>query len=129
MEHDHPFLKKRKSRIDGIGIFTEQAIDKGKAFYSIPMSTIVSVPAYRLAYVGKGKHVDDDAVLNWINHSCDPNTILDISTDQPCLISIRDIAKGEEITCDYDLTEKDSVAVECHCKRPDCRGYFLRIER
>jgi len=111
-----------------MGIFTERPINKGEVFYIVPVDTVVNVPTPRFAHIGKGLYVDDNAVLNWINHSCDPNTVLDISMVQPHLKSVRDIMLGEEITCDYNQTEKGGVRVLCNCKSPNCKGYFLRIE-
>ena len=128
MPNNHAFLKKRKSPIDGQGIFTEKAIKKGEKFYFIPLDKIVSVPTTSFAFIGNSRYVNDETVLNWLNHSCDSNSILDISTSEPFLLASKDIEPGEEITCDYNQTEKGGVEVVCKCKSKKCRGKFLRIE-
>jgi len=123
------FLHKRPSTIHGTGIFSGQPIKKGEIFYSIPLDKIVNTPTPQYAHIGKGCYVYDDEVLNWVNHSCDPNTELVISTDQPYLEALRAIRAGEEVVCDYSQTEKGGTAVLCHCGGVNCRGYFLRIEK
>lgn len=129
MPSSHLFLKKGKSSINGVGIFTEKLIEKGKVFYTVPLDVVSNTPGPGLAHIGRGLYVNDDTVLNWVNHSCDPNTALDISTDQPSLKSIKDILPGEEITCDYNKTEKGDVEeVKCNCGSANCRGFFLRIK-
>ena len=125
---DKLFLEKNKSLIDGVGIFTTKPIRRGEIFYVIPMDNVAGVPTPRFAHVGEGKYVNDDDVLNWINHSCDPNTILDISQNEPFLKSLRDISAGDEITCDYNQTEGGGTEVLCNCKSTKCKGKFLRIE-
>jgi uncharacterized protein len=70
-------------------------------------------------------HIDEQGryVLCWdagklINHSCDP-TLRGVGTWFQ--VARRDIAPGDEITCDYaecNVTE----ALSCLCKAPSCRG-------
>ncbi|MEI6058618.1 MAG: SET domain-containing protein-lysine N-methyltransferase [archaeon] len=122
------FLEKKVSSINGFGIFTNIPIKQEQIFYVIPLEKVVNVPTSRFAYIGNNKYVNDEEVLNWINHSCEPNTVLDISTQEPYLRSVRDISSGEEITCDYNQTEIDGVEILCNCKSEKCRGKFMRIE-
>lgn len=125
---DGKFLVKKKSKIHGEGIFTTKPIKRNDILYLVPINKTDSRPHKRWAYIGKRMWVDDPEVLNFINHSCNPNTKLDIKSNQPKLITIRDIKKDEEITCDYSLTEKKGRKIKCNCKGKACRGYFLRIE-
>lgn len=120
-------LSKRKSAIHGTGIFAGRDIEKEEIFYNVPMDSIFDKPRFRCAYIGKNRWVDDEEILNYINHSCDCNSILDIS-DEPKLIAKKKIKVGEEITVDYDQTEKGGVKIVCHCGSVNCRGYFLRKE-
>jgi len=120
-------LFKGKSKINGTGIFANGNIKKGDPFYVIPTDCVFDEPKSKLAYIGKNKWVSDEKALNYANHSCDSNAILDIS-DKPCLIAKRDISPEEEITVDYNLTEKEGRKVPCTCGSKNCRGYFLRIE-
>ncbi len=117
-------LKKKKSRADGFGIFAEEKITKGTEFYEIPLDIIYDKPKQRCARIGENKYVDDNRVLNWVNHSCNPNTKLDINRDKPALIALRDIETGEEITVDYNRTELHDTKIKCSCGAKNCRGYF-----
>jgi SET domain-containing protein len=114
-------LIKKKSKIHGIGIFTNKKISKGEVFYKIPLDKVHDKPTEKFAYIGNGKWVEDPKVLNWVNHSCTPNTILNIKGNQPVLMAKRDILPREEITCDYSLTEKEGELAKCTCKSQNCR--------
>jgi hypothetical protein len=66
----------------------------------------------------------------FMNHSCNPNThalILEAGEtfNRYQEVAIRDIACGEELTCDYeDLgeAEMDGTVFDCACGEPNCRG-------
>ena len=117
-------LLKKKSPIHGFGIFTTVNIKLGEVFYKIPTTEIFNSPKNRRAHLN-GKWIYDNVVLNWVNHSCNPNTKLD--DDPLALVAIRDIKEGEEITCDYNRTETGGKKVPCNC-RNSCRKYFMRKE-
>ncbi len=128
MNKNTSFLRKKKSKIHGFGIFTTRKIKKGEVFYKVPLRTIYKEPKSRCAYIGNGRFVSDERVLNWVNHSCEPNTILDIKKKIPTLKAKRDITVGEEITCNYNLTEINGVKIQCKCGNKKCKGFFLRRE-
>lgn len=121
-------LIKKTSSIDGLGIFTSKFINSGEVFYRIPTDSISSTPKTRFARIGENCYVNDPEILNYINHSCDPNIEIDLSGPEPSLVAIVDIKPGSEITCDYNVTEIDGKRVKCNCGSNDCRGYFLREE-
>ena len=121
-------MKKRKSDIHGLGIFTSKQIDVGEVFYIIPLDKIVNNPIPRYACIGANEFVCDEIVINWVNHSCNPNTSFEISTERPHLKALRSISVTEEITLDYDKTEVNGSLVKCTCKDSNCRGFFLRRE-
>ena len=55
-----------------------------------------------------------------VNHSCDPNVGMG---GDVVLVSMRDIAAGEELTIDYALFLGDpGFAMECQCGAAACRG-------
>ena len=122
------FLHKKRSKIHGFGIFTQKDISKGTVFYTIPVTKIHDKPKPRFAHIGKNRYVNDNQVLNWINHSCEANTTLNLKGKQPKLIAKKNIKSGDEITCDYDLTEKNGNKVKCTCRKEKCRKTFLRKE-
>jgi SET domain-containing protein len=57
----------------------------------------------------------------FLNHSCEPNAFVDwVSL---CLRARRDIASGEEITCNYNTTDYEIHSVfTCTCGSPHCKG-------
>jgi SET domain-containing protein len=121
-------LVKRRSKIHGFGIFTDRDIPKGKVFYEVPLGKLSNKSRPRFAFIGDGLWVNDPRILNWVNHSCDANTFFDIADGRLVLVARRDIEADEEITCDYNKTEKGGKKVLCKCGSRRCRGSFLRIE-
>jgi uncharacterized protein len=60
-----------------------------------------------------------DGVMMRVNHSCEPNLGMGGNV---LLVSIRDIAAGEELTIDYALFLGDpGFAMECRCGAAACR--------
>lgn len=65
----------------------------------------------------------------WFNHSCEPNTEVNLEWDgesqamNAYWIAKRDIAVGEEITYDYAFDA--DVAEPCYCGAPTCRGLII----
>src|SRR5205085_12171353 len=54
-----------------------------------------------------------------LNHSCEPNLGW---SDETSLVATRDIADGEELTCDYATVIDDPAFVMmCHCETYRCR--------
>ena len=120
-------LEKRISQIDGHGIFTNTLIPKDREFYKIPLDIIYREPMPRCARIADKMYVSDGRVLNWINHSCDPNSRLDIERPDPVLVSLRNILPNAEITVDYNETEVQGVRIPCTCRSANCKGYFNRL--
>jgi D-alanine-D-alanine ligase-like ATP-grasp enzyme len=56
------------------------------------------------------------------NHSCDPNTAYNGLN----VVTIRKIAKGEELTLDYaTFLDKNMEPFHCLCGAPNCRGLII----
>lgn len=120
-------LIKGTSNINGTGVFTTNSVPADTEYYTIPLNIVLEEPAPRCARIADNQYVHDDAVLNWVNHSCNPNTILDINRPDPVLRSIRPIGPNEEISVNYNQTEVQGVSVECTCKSDNCKGFFHRL--
>jgi UDP-N-acetylmuramoylalanine--D-glutamate ligase len=114
----------KKSDIEGKGIFTQKDIKNGDLFCKIPASKIFNYPAKACARVEENKWVCDEEVLNFVNHSCNPNSKIEKTSDGTFLLAIRDIKNGEEITVDYNITERGSEKVKCNCKDEKCKKNF-----
>lgn len=119
-------FQKRRSPIHGMGIFTLKPFSIGETVYEVPVTCVHRHPRSRCARIADDIYVDDESVLNWVNHSCDPSVMLDVRGLRLC--AVRSIGIGEEITCDYVLTEENGNKVPCTCGTKKCRGFFLRVE-
>lgn len=122
------------SRIAGVGLF---------ATVEIPCGRIVWAPCDRCSTWNRamvdrmpspvarwldeeGYWLKDDRLLlvcgygHLLNHSCAP-TVLDHGLDFG--IAVRDIAAGEEVTCDYRSFVADPPwSMDCRCGAPSCAG-------
>ena len=62
-----------------------------------------------------GEAVEDTTHLN---HSCDPN----LGWSGEVLVTLRDVAAGEELTYDYASADDDpEFLLRCHCPSTRCR--------
>jgi len=119
-------LIKKKSPVQGLGIFTKTFIKKGETFYKIPESKIITHNHDHAARIGGNKYVWDEEVLNYVNHSCDPNA--EINLANLTLIALKNIKPEQEITCDYDYTEGDyGYNFVCKCGQKNCRNQIGSI--
>jgi SET domain-containing protein len=61
--------------------------------------------------------------FRYINHSCDPNTFFRCTAERAEVYALRDIRKGEELTCDYGESQHEGK-LPCRCGARNCRGYI-----
>jgi SET domain-containing protein len=59
----------------------------------------------------------------FINHSCEPNLVARFDHRRVFLLSLRPIAKGEELLLDYHV-RGDIDAIPCRCGARQCRGFL-----
>ena len=102
------------SAIQGIGLFAAAPIAKGTAIWRfepafdriIPEAEFEGLPDVARSFVDRYGYVTPQIPGGWvvsldntrfINHSSTPNT----DNTRPVTYAARDIAKDEEITCDY----------------------------
>jgi len=72
-----------------------------------------------LIQINNSTYYDPVPPGRFINHSCEPNTIL----SGTIILATRDIYSGEEITFDYSTTMDDEIyTLDCLCSTPSCRG-------
>ena len=64
---------------------------------------------------------DSPRGFRFINHSCDPNTFTRITDTRAEFYALRDIAKGEELTVDYEESHHNGT-LPCRCGATNCRG-------
>lgn len=129
------FIHNAKSRIDGKGAFRDQLIparrkigESGGEIISLREARHRASLTKRVAMVefGNGKALDGSVnpnALRYINHSCTPNTYMRVQFPRVEFYALTDIAKGEELTCNYGSTHHDGK-LPCQCKSPDCKGFL-----
>ena len=58
--------------------------------------------------------------FRFINHSCEPNTFMRRTRERAEFYALRDIAKGEELTVDYEDSHHEG-RLACRCGAARCR--------
>ena len=123
----------RPSRIDGRGAFAGEAIPARRKIGEIRGESISVREARRRAKtverimiveVSERRAIDaarSTDPLRFTNHSCRPNAVLRIRQGRVEFYAMRDIAPGEEITCDYGETHHEG-RLACRCGAPGCVG-------
>ena len=125
-----------KSRIAGLGLFAAQDIRKGTSIIQYIGEKISKAESNaRLAqgnayifelnerYDIDGKMLSNTA--RYINHSCDPNCLVEKTTRTIWIIALRNIKAGEELSYNYGYDAKKYV---CTCGANKCCGYILDEE-
>jgi uncharacterized protein len=132
----------RPSGVHGRGLFARRDIAKGER--------IVEYAGYKLSKAEAARRtekqwqrgtvfifelnskfdVDGSPLWNkarFANHSCDPNCDSKNNGRSIWIIALRDIAKGDEISYDYNFPVEEENLV-CHCGAAKCRGYVVGSE-
>ena len=130
--NDRPRLVRRRSRIEGFGVFAGEAIAKGVRIVEYKGELISQAEGGRreTRYLPRGRiwifnvnrrWVRDAGVggniARYINHACHPNCAVKIDGRTIWIRASRQIAKGEELT--YDYNTDGTAGIECRC-RPRC---------
>ncbi len=99
-------------------LVTKQPYKKGEVICNIPSENVVEKPTRFTVQITKDRHTHVGK-LAALNHSCDPNVILD--TEQMVMIACRDIDKGAELSFFYPATEWEMQApFICLCGSKNC---------
>ena len=135
----HPNAETRPTATKGIGVF---------AVAPIPANTTVAgfggrvVDGKELASLGEAVRIhalqiDDDLFLastppfdpaDYVNHSCDPNCGI---VGSVLLVTMRDVAAGEELCFDYAMTDSDDYDMfgcDCGTRSVPRRRHRRRLE-
>ena len=126
------------SCIAGKGLFAAQNIEKGTRIIQYIGARIPKEESlWRLAegnayifYFNDRYDIDGKILRNtarYINHSCDPNCDVTLTTRTIWIVALRDIHDGEELTYNYGYEyEPDSYQdFPCRCGAAQCCGYIL----
>lgn len=146
----NPAVEVRNSPIHGRGVYAVQPIKKGTRILEYIGERISHAEADR-RYEKKGEDdghtflfiVDNRTVIDaavggnaarFVNHHCDPNCETVIEDRRVFVETIRNIAPGEELGYDYQLTWESTddptelALYDCHCGAKKCRGTMLDAE-
>ncbi len=129
----HPATYLREIDDDtGFGVFASRPIARGTVVWVhdaldqvLDEARIATLPEVLQRHVDRYAYVDaaGHRVLCWdhgryMNHSCAPSTT---SIGTLLEIANRDIARDEELTCEYGL-DYVTAGFTCRCGAPGCRG-------
>ena len=124
----------RPSPIEGLGVFATRSFHAWERIRRVNVVREITADAPLREDAGERPdhldYPDDRAVLfglpdRHINHSCDPNAYLLHDRGDVFVVARRDIAAGEEITCDYSINITGGSSWPCRCGSPRCRGIVI----
>ena len=122
------------SAIEGLGVFALRPFRGGERIRRVNVVREVTPESPLRPELGElldhCSYPDGKTVL-WgipdrhVNHSCDPNSWVSYEGDDCYLVARRDVAAGEEITCDYNINIADGTAWPCKCGAARCCGQVV----
>lgn len=117
----------RKTKKYGWGVYAKERIRKGTRLASFhgPVydnnfdKWTKDLLAHTIQF-GRTLWRDSRGLARYMNHSCSPNCGIKNLFD---VVAMRTIQKGEQITWDYEMTEKSNWwKMRCRCGSLECRG-------
>ena len=123
------------SRIDGLGVFSAQAIAAARKIgeirgesISVDEARIRATRSERIMIVelSPRRAIDFSKSadpMRYTNHCCQPNARLDIGQGRVEFYALRAIAPGEEITVHYGETHHQGQ-LSCRCGAAGCIGWL-----
>ena len=129
-----PKVEKRKSTIDGRGLFARESIGSGEIVLVKGGYVLTRAQRDRVGrllgpseiqitedlFIGPATRREREGGMMHLNHSCEPNLGLQ---GQVVYVALCDIRLGEELTADYAMTDDEPYEMmTCRCGRPSCRG-------
>jgi uncharacterized protein len=128
-----PKVEKRKSRIDGRGLFAKHNIEAGEVVVVKGGYVLTKAQRDEIGrelgpseiqitedlFIGPTSKRQREGGMMHLNHSCEPNLGLQ---GQVVYVALRDIEIDEELTFDYAMTDDEPGEMQCRCGTPSCRG-------
>ena len=124
-----------KSKIHGKGVYSIESIPPKRKIGSLSGEIISKKQAREKAKqlqsvsiveLWNGAALDASVIYNelkFVNHSCQPNTYMRNLGNHVEFYALKQIKKGEELTCNYGPTHYDGKK-ECKCGAPGCKGFI-----
>lgn len=115
----------------GLGLFANKNFKKGDTVIQFKADVVLNSRASPEAVQIDEKHSFDTKWLTpeaFINHSCSPNTRLDVPGYR--YVAIKNIEKNEEITFNYLTTDWDfgNEPFKCLCGSKNCYGMIRGLK-
>tara|TARA_Y100000034_G_C6605595_1_gene263584 strand:+ start:38 stop:403 length:366 start_codon:yes stop_codon:yes gene_type:complete len=112
----------RKIDSDTKGVFSINNIKSGSTAYIFTPTYVEN--STRTSIHFEDKHFED-SIGKYLNHNCNPNTKVINENNNIVLLSVKDIKENEELTFDYNATEKKlSHPFKCDCHGILIKGYM-----
>ncbi|MCP4405723.1 MAG: SET domain-containing protein [bacterium] len=110
----------------GKSLFVVGQIGKNETIFEFERNFIED-PTGTSMQIDNGVHqeaTDSDALENSLNHSCKPNGYIEFR--DLTYRALHPIARGEELTFNYNTTEWDMVkGFQCQCGHNGCYGHIM----
>lgn len=128
-------VRVKRSRIDGYGVFADEAIRLGARLGALTGEAISVAEARRraqgrqrimLVEVSSSRAIDATRsadAMRFTNHSCSPNARIQVQAGAIEFFALRDLAVGDEITVAYGATHHEG-RLACRCAQPGCSGWL-----
>jgi SET domain-containing protein len=129
-------IERRKSRIEGWGVFATETIPKNKRIIDYAGEKIPNKESLKreAKYLDKGHiwcfkltsrtavdaHVGGN-ISRFINHSCKPNCYVQIIDGVIWIRAAKTIRKGTELN--YNYNTEGEASIKCRC-RPGCSNFL-----
>jgi uncharacterized protein len=134
-----PKVEKRRSPIEGRGVFAKQKIKAGEVV--VVKGGYILTKAQRDAigkelgpseiqitedlFIGPASKSEREGGMMHLNHSCEPNLGLQ---GQVVYVALRDIEVDEELTFDYAMNDDEPYEMHCRCGSQSCRGIITGLD-
>ena len=139
LSHFSPKVEKRKSPIDGRGLFAKRAIEMGEVVVVKGGYILTRAQRDQIGrelgpseiqitedlFIGPATKREREGGMMHLNHSCEPNLGLQ---GQVVFLALRDIEADEELTVDYAMSDDEPGEMKCRCGTPSCRGTITGLD-
>ena len=103
----------------GTRLVADRLYDAGETIHSFAEARLVETASRYSIQVSATEHAEDLGVIANLNHSCDPNVVVDVERRE--VRALRLISPGEELAFFYPSTEWNMAApFECSCGSSAC---------
>lgn len=124
-----------ESKINGLGVFASRNFQAGETVLQIddsrlvneknPLRTELGEFEYHCDYLEGGEIVYLRSPERYINSCCDPFVYVKTIGGIRCIVALKPIKTGEEITYDYIIDCHGGTVWQCSCGSRNCRRMIV----